>query len=212
MLGKKVDISWVFGGAVLGGILVLVAMLLAKQTHPAPIVIEPPAPTATAEATATPGPLRVYVSGEVVHAAVYELPPGSIVGDAIRLAGDFRAEAAVERVNLAQPLVDGMQIHVPRRVALEAGLGQPVITVPANALAGDSPAPVGSAAHGLVNINTAGLAELDTLPGVGPATAAKIVAHREANGPFAAIEDIMEVSGIGEAKFEAMKELITVDG
>lgn len=211
MLGKKVDVVWVMVGGAIGGVFVLVAMVLSQQTRPAPIQIAPPLPTGTAVPTATPGPIRVFVSGEVGQVDVYELPAGSIVADAIRLAGDFTVEAAVERVNLAQPLVDGMQIHVPRRVVVEVETdeAQPVIQLPANGLVD---APGGAAAGGRVNINTAGLEELDTLPGVGPATAEKIMAYREENGHFARIEDIMEVSGIGEAKFEAMKDLITVDG
>jgi competence protein ComEA len=206
MSGKKVDASWVLVGAMLGAILMAVGLVLAKQERPAPIIIEPAPPTATPVATATPGPINVYVSGAVRQVGVYQLPPESLVADAIRLAGDFTAEAASERVNLAQRLVDGMQIHVPR--LQEVGVGgeaeQPVIQVPAQALSGEM-------GDSLVNINTAGPAELDALPGIGPATAANIIAHREANGPFARIEDIMDVSGIGPAKFEQMKELITVD-
>ena len=204
-MSKKEALSWLGAGGVIGGILVLVALALTRQTRPAPIVIEPPPATATAAPSATPGPIRVYVSGEVVRPDVYELPAGSIGADAIRLAGDFTTEAAAERVNLAQPLVDGMQIHVPRRAGTETG--QPVIQLPAGAV-GDGVAP---GEGGLVNVNRAGLEELDRLPGVGPATAEKIIAHRQAHGPFSRIEDIMEVSGIGEAKFEAMKDLITVE-
>jgi competence protein ComEA len=198
-------------GGVIGGVLVLVAMVLTQQTRPAPIMIEPPPPAPTQAPTETPGPIHVYVSGEVVAADVYELPAGCIVADAIRRAGDFTAEAAVERVNLAQPLVDGMQIHVPR-LAAEAETNQPVIQLPANALTGEGAAPDAGTGSFPVDINRAGAEALERLPGVGPATAAKIMAYREANGHFSRIEDIMEVSGIGEAKFEAMKDLITVGG
>ena len=214
---SKTEWARLMAALVLGATLGIVGITVAGRTRPAPIIIEPPPATATPSPTATARPLRVYVSGEVVRAAVYALPAGSIVADAIHLAGDFTAEAAVERVNLAQPLADGMQIHVPCRRAAEAPTetqggvaAQPVIRVPTNSLTAETGST--TTPGGLVNINTAGLDELDTLPGVGPATAEKIVAHRELNGPFARIEDIMDVSGIGEAKFETMRDLITVGG
>ncbi|WP_374687684.1 helix-hairpin-helix domain-containing protein [Promineifilum sp.] len=179
---------------------------------PAAIGITPPPPTATVPPTltpaptATPGPLRVYVSGAVMHPAVYELPPGSILDDAVRAAGGFAPDADTVAVNLAQAAVDGMQVYVP--VLGESLATPPVVSAPAPT----QPAVRmgGVTVGGLININTATQADLEMLPGVGPATAEKIIAHREANGPFATIEAIMDVPGIGEAKFAAMKDLITV--
>lgn len=204
MLGKRVVLLWIVVAMMLGAALAVVAMTLAQQTRPAPIVIEPPPPTATPVPSATPSPLRVYVSGEVQRAAVYELPPGSIVADAIEAAGSFGPDAAVELINLARPLADGMHVYVPAND--EVSQGQPLLFD-----VGEPAAEEGEPDNAPVNINTAGLEALDTLPGVGPAIAQSIIDHRQQNGPFTTIEDIMNVSGIGPAKFEQMKEMIAVE-
>ena len=196
---KKQEI-FVLGVAV-GAIFASVLLVLLRQTQPAPIVIQTPLPTWTPSPTETPAPLSVYVSGEVRYADVYYLPPGSIVRDLVERAGSFTDDAAVDAVNLAEPLVDGMHIYIP---SIDEATPPPVIRTSSDAGAEESGGPT-------VNINTATAAELDTLPGVGPATATKIIEYREANGPFAQIEEIMDVSGIGEAKFEAMKDHIVVE-
>lgn len=180
---------------------------LRQSSTPEPIeIVPPPAATATVapQPTASAAPLRVYVSGEVVAPAVYTLPPGSIVDDAVRAAGGFTAAADPIAINLAQPLGDGMQITVPAKAA--ALPTPPPISAPPAFRSGGVEVDLG----GLVNINTATQAELEALPGIGPSTAAQIIAYREANGPFTAIERIMDVPGIGEGKFGAMKALITV--
>ncbi len=153
---------------------------------------EPPPPTPTA------GPLRIYVSGAVQSAGVYTLPPGSIVQDAILMAGGPAAEADLNRVNLAAGLQDGQQVHVPT-------VGE---TVPAG-VQGDEADDVAAPAWP-INVNTASLAELEALPGIGPELAQRIIDYREANGPFETIEGLMDVSGIGEAKFAGIRDLITV--
>ena len=159
-----------------------------------PISVSTPLPAPTASATATPTPLRVHVCGAVQQSAVYELPPGSIVQDAIDAAGGATAEADLTRVNLAFELADHQQVYIPRQ-------GET-----------DPPPPVsgGEAAEKLVNINTASAAELETLPRIGPTTAQSILEYREANGPFERIEDIQDVTGIGPATFETLKDLITI--
>jgi competence protein ComEA len=186
-------------GLLLGVVLTAVAIGLLNRSRPAPIVITPPAPTPTQFPTATSGPLRVDVSGEVLQPAVVELPPGSIVQDAITAAGGFTEAADRDMINLAQPLADGIRVHVPAQgeAAPPPAAGGGVVDLPA--------------AGALININTAGEPELEELPGIGPVTAASIVAYRQANGPFVAIEDITLVSGIGEGKFAQIKDLITVD-
>lgn len=187
-----------FGLSALGG---------RADDEPGGIEIAPaPLPTATAQpaATVTPSPLRVYVSGEVVSPAVYALPAGSIVDDAVRAAGGFTTEADPIAINLAQALSDGMQITVPSRAA--ALPTPPPISAPPAVRTEGITVNLG----GLVNINTASSAELEALPGIGPSTAAQIITFREANGPFQTIEAIMDVPGIGDGKFSAMKDLISV--
>jgi len=195
-------------GFCLGVIAGVVAMVLGKQTKPTPIVIVPPEPTQTPAPTVTPGPIHVYVNGQVAHPAVYELPPGSDVEQAIAAAGGFKVDANTAVVNLALPLTNGAQVYVPA-LAEEAATPEAVVTLPDQT--GTSGEVAGQSASGdLININTATAEELDTLPGIGPSTAQKILDYRDENGPFAAIEDIMRVSGIGEAKFNKIKDLITI--
>jgi competence protein ComEA len=196
-------ISW-FICLILGSALTFATLALLNRVQPASIVIQPPAATATPQPTATPAPIRIYVNGQVKNPAVYTLPPGAIVQEAIAQAGGFTPQALTDPVNLALPLTDGMHIYVPHQDEA-AQLPQVVSSSPP---AGVSSSP-GSPA-GLVNLNTATLEQLDTLPGIGPSTAQKIVEYREANGSFATIEAIMDVPGIGPAKFEQLKTLITV--
>lgn len=187
---------------------------LSGRVQPADIVIQPPAPTALPAPTATPGPLRVFVNGAVAIPAVYELAPDAILQQAIEQAGGFTAEADTAVVNLALPLQDGMQIYVPT-LDETAEQVQAIISSPSVRtegieldLADDTAVTTNG---GIVNINTADVAQLDTLPGIGPSTAEKIVEYRNSNGPFATIDEIMSVSGIGPAKFEQIQAFITVD-
>jgi len=182
---------------------------------PTGVEIVPPPATATAAPpptplpTATPGPMRVYVSGAVAHPAVYALPPGSIIDDAVRAAGGFTAAADPVAINLAAPVAEGMQIYVPTQA--EGAPTPPPVSAPAATVAVEGGSRLGSVTTaGLININQATATELEMLPGIGPTMAANIVAHREANGPFATIEAIMDVPGIGEGRFAEMKDLITV--
>jgi competence protein ComEA len=130
-----------------------------------------------------------------------------LVKDVIVAAGGFTADANRDIVNQALPLHDGDHIHVPT-------LAETAETPPP--FSNEAPAPEGGGggevgvSGALVNINTATLVELETLPGIGPSLGQNIIDYREASGPFVTIEDIMKVSGIGEAKFEAMRDLITV--
>ena len=149
-------------------------LTLTKRIQPAPIMIEPPAPTALPVPTATPGPLRVFVNGAVAAPAVYELAPNAIVEQAIEQAGGFTAEANTAVVNLALPLQDGVQIYVPT-LAETAEQQQAVITNPAVRSGGielDVVQDTAVANDGeIVDINNASVAQLDTLPGIGPSTA-----------------------------------------
>jgi competence protein ComEA len=174
---------------------VVVFLLLARRPQMAPIEIRPPAPTDTPTPTSTPAPWRVYVTGAVLRPGVVQLDANARVEDAVQAAGGCSGEADLERINLAAPLFDGQHLRVP-------AVGE---ELPAVAVDGQ---PVGRSQR--ININTATAEELDTLPGVGEVTAAKIVEYRQQHGPFRTVEDIMDVPGIGEAKFDAMRELITV--
>ena len=136
--------------------------------------------------------IYVHILGQVVRPGLYELPDGARAVDAVAAAGGFTEQADAAGLNLARFVSDGEQIVVP-------AIGE---TPP-----GAAP---GIAGDGRVNLNTADAAALDTLPGVGPATAAKIIAWREQNGRFESVEDLLDVGGIGEAKFEALRDLVTV--
>ena len=148
-----------------------------------------------------PAEVVVSVVGEVANPGLVTLAPGARVADALEQAGPF-PEADLIALNQAQPLVDGQQIHVqavgqaPDQAGAPPPEGSPV--------AGD-----GTAA-GLVSLNTASAAELTELPGIGEATAAAIIAHRESNGPFASVDQLQDVKGIGPAKFEALKDLVSI--
>lgn len=133
----------------------------------------------------------VHILGAVERPGLYELREGDRAIDAVAAAGGFLDTADQAQLNLARFVVDGEQIVVPV-------VGEIPATVP------------GVTAQGKVNLNTADAAALDTLPGVGPAIAARIIAWREANGRFTAVEDLMGVTGIGDKTFEELKELVTV--
>ncbi len=165
--------------------------------------------------------IQVHVTGAVAKAGVYRLPQGSRVIDAVNMAGPT-GEADLDSLQLAAPIPDGKTIYVPQKSAvLPTGSEMPG----SQPTASDSIAPgtgrvvsspqtgskiAGIAATGLININTADQNQLDTLPGIGPALAQRIIQYREINGPFQAIEDIKNVAGIGDKKFKELKDKITV--
>ncbi len=176
-------------------VLVAICLLLVACQQTAPIVVVPP-PTAAPTALPTLAPVRVYVSGAVKTPGVYTLAPLSLVDDAVKAAGGAMAEADLDRINLALEVRDQQQIHVPRQ-------GESVQPATMNVAA----APGATR----VNINTATLADLDKLPKVGPATAQRIIDYRTKNGPFKKIEDLKNVSGIGDVTFEGLKDLVAVE-
>lgn len=151
--------------------------------------------------------LTVHVTGAVVAPGLVVLPAGGRVGEAVSAAGGLTEEALAERINLARPLVDGEHVHVPREgeeplPAVEGAAG-------GGSAASDVIAAGGITADGLVDLNHATPQELETLPGVGPARAEAIVAHREEHGPFAVPGDLRGVTGIGEATFQHLAELVS---
>lgn len=176
----------VLAGFALAGVLIYISRT--PTGDPVPLL---PAPTEA--------PLVVQVVGAVPRPGVYEFPEGARIRDAIDAAGGLLTEADVEALNLAEPLTDGQKLNIPFEG--DAG-GTPMPTAP-----GPTATPSNLE---LVNINTASLDQLDSLPGIGPKTAQNIIDYRTANGPFARIEDIMNVSGIGIHTFDDLKLLITV--
>jgi competence protein ComEA len=155
------------------------------------------------------GEIVVAAAGAVARPGVYDVPRGARVGDVVAAAGGTDAAADLDRVNLAAPVQDGERVYVPRR-------DQPA--VPPVDTGGSAPAPRSTSggagpsttAPAPVDLNTADVDQLDTLPGVGPSTAAAIVAYRSAHGRFRSVDDLGEVRGIGPAKLEQLRPLVTV--
>jgi competence protein ComEA len=167
-------------------------LLVTNRPAPVQITINPPMPTATPGPTETPAPITVYVTGAVVNAdQLVTVAAGSRVEDAVNAAGGLTEAADRERVNLAALLQDGDQVHVP-----EAGQQVELPT---------------SGAPRIVAINQASVEEIDTLPGIGPELAGRIVAYREANGPFADLTALDAVEGVGPALLEQITPLVTFD-
>ncbi|MBN2404498.1 MAG: helix-hairpin-helix domain-containing protein [Coriobacteriia bacterium] len=159
------------------------------------------APHSVATTAAASVGVVVHVAGAVRTPGVYELATGARVDDAIRAAGGTLGSSSTDALNLARILQDGEQVYVPTQDEVEEG------KTAAPGLTGSDASVSGS---GLVNLNTATEAELDALPGVGPSTAQKIVADRDANGPFGTVDDLQRVSGIGVKKLESLRDLVTV--
>lgn len=161
---------------------------------------------ATVEETETaPEEISVYICGSVRNPGVITLPEGSRLEEAMKMAGGAGEKADLTAVNLAYKLVDEDMIYIP-----EMG-EKPLETAGAAAASAAGTVNKGAGGSGKVNINTAGENELDTLDGIGPATARAIIAYRNQIGTFGSIEQIKEVKGIGDAKFSSIKDDITVD-
>lgn len=154
--------------------------------------------------------MHVHVCGAVNHSGVYELAVGSRVVDAVSLAGGFSEDAAVDAINQAQKLTDGLRLYIPTLDDLENTNSTqeeyPVIT--STSVNNSSNDMEGS--ENKVNINTADKKTLMTLPGIGESKAQSIITYREKNGKFSSIEDIQKISGIKEAVYKKIKDIITV--
>jgi competence protein ComEA len=178
-----------------------VLVLLGQRLAHAGAASEPEVAAAALEPVAE-APARsvlvVHVVGEVRRPGLYRLRDGARIADAVHRAGGALRDADLAAVNLAAPLVDGIQVFVPSRVA--AGAVGP---------AGGAGSAGGGATGTLVSLSSATVDELDELPGVGPITAQKIVDYRTEHGPFASVDDLDAVPGIGPTRIEQLRELVT---
>jgi competence protein ComEA len=174
----------------IAGILIALSLFVVFSGKSEEVVAEHIAPTQMIAPA-----LVIDVTGEVVSPGVYELPAGSRVIDAIKAAGGARPKAALSELNLARIIKDGEQIYV-----------DPIYTAGSPTRAGSK----ATAPRGPININRANASDLDSLDGIGPVIAKRIIAYRTTNGPFVVLEDLLKVSGIGDAKFAQFKEKIRV--
>lgn len=173
---------------------VVVAVVLWRGSPAPPQLVLPKAVDAPAAAAGSSAPaadaFAVHAAGAVARPGVYRVRDGARVADLLDAAGGPLPEADMDQVNLAARVADGMRVYIPRR-------GE------------TAPAPIGAsagaAAAGPVNLNSATADQLDTLPGVGPATAAAILDYRREHGRFASVDELLEVRGIGEAKLAALR-------
>lgn len=189
----------VMAGFALAGLLLFISRAPAGE----PIMLQP-APTKQ--------PIAVHIIGAVPRPGLYEFAEGARIQDAINAAGGLLASANVETINLAALLEDGQQLNIPYKAGEE-----PSITSNDGSNTDDSslvlPGSTGTPEVSdteLININTASLEELDSLDGIGPTVAQRIIDYRDENGPFQTIEDILNVPGIGPATFDQIKDQITV--
>ncbi len=180
-----------------------------------------PAPTPRPAPSATPVQIHVHVSGAVRSPGLVRLGEGARVADALAAAGGLSRDASESSVNLAAPLADGQQLWVPE--AGEAASSGPAMVI--GGAVGSAPGTAGTVSMagasgggvsgsggggGGLRLNQATASELESLPGIGPALAARIVAHRESEGPFQAVGDLLEVSGIGEKTLERFANQLVV--
>ena len=177
---------------------------VAEAAGVTPASLPPPtaAPTTTPVAT-VPQPIVVHVAGAVNHPGVFTLPHGSRIHAAVEAAGGSAPDGQLDAVNLATPLTDGQRVYVPAVGEVDPAAVTDVVAAPATQSGTAAPS-------GPLDLNEATAADLEQLPGVGPATAAAIVDDRERNGPYAAVDDLDRVSGIGPAKLDAIRDLVTV--
>ena len=179
-------------GVVLLGALLVLAVPRLLQRGTGHVAVPLLRPARTARAAAPSSKLVVDVAGAVRQPGLHELAPGTRIADAVAAAGGATAKADITAVNLAAPIADGEQIVVPARGSGAAG-----------ASSGAAPSPTSP-----LDLNSASLEQLDALPGIGPATAQKILDYRQAHGSFHSIAELDAVPGIGQGRIEQLKGLV----
>jgi competence protein ComEA len=197
--------------AVAAFVLVFLALkLLHRDSGAVPVALEPSAadakaPPAHGSAPRTPkSTLVVDVAGEVRRPGVYRVPAGSRADAAVELAGGVTGHAERAAVNLAMPLHDGQQVVVPRHGAALAS----TVAAGATAGAGSGASAAGGAPGQPISLSTATVEQLDTLDGIGPTLAARIVQYRDAHGGFKSVDELRQVSGIGDKRFAALRKSV----
>ena len=175
-------------------------LMLRESASPDGVEIALSETAPTTEATPAES-IGIYITGAVRRAGVYELPPGARVNDALIAAGGPTSDADLEAVNLARRLSDEERVRVPT-LSEPSGAGVNAVNAPTP--------PPGSAPVVKLDLNTATAEELAALPNIGPSRAAAIVAHRDREGPFASVEDLQDVSGIGERITDSIRDLVEV--
>lgn len=183
-----------FKEVILGGLIVIFAAglihWLARPERGIPLEVLPPP---------TPGPMIVYIIGEVKNPGIYPLPFNSRTNDAVIAAGGLTENANTIAINLAEKIRDGQKIIIPKKGT--ALVGGELPSVDAHNMEENSP----------LNLNTASQSDLEKLPGIGPEKARQILSYREENGAFTRIEEILKVSGIGDQIFDQIKHLIVAE-
>ncbi len=189
------------------GILVLIIIfiiyiIMNSKIEENTIIIEED--TKTTEEEEPSAKIKVHIAGYVLNEGIIELEEGARIQDAIEAAGGLTEDADIEKVNLAYKIEDGQKIYIPNKqeaqeediIIVKNENGEGIIS--------------GEEQSEKVNINTANQTELETLPGIGPSTALKIIEYRELNGKFRDIEELKNVPGIGEAKFKNIENAVTI--
>jgi competence protein ComEA len=215
-------------GLLIGAIAVSAGLFIVRQPPADPIVIHTPpvedtgrnpgvvlldqGPTPTPTPTATPTPVPseivVFVSGAVNAPGNYPLPPGARAGDALDAAGGFAPDAQTAAVNLAAPIHDGEQIHFPLKdEPTPTPTPTPKPTAPPVPVEDDTRGGGGVTLTGLINVNTATQAELESLPGIGEVKAKAIIDNR----PYSIVDDLERVPGIGPATLANVRPYVTVE-
>jgi competence protein ComEA len=202
-LSRQQLIAW----AAIGLVILLIGANYLRGQLSSPAREEATSLTVGLKEERTTARLKVHVVGAVARPGLYEIDAGSRVADALEKAGGATPAADLNQINLAAKLADGQQLAVPEKGA-PAGAG--TAAGGPDSTGGAGAANASSGANQPVNLNSATVDQLNALDGIGPKTAQKIIDYREAHGGFKSIEELMEVPGIGPAKFEQLRGQVVI--